>query len=260
MRPSQTRFAVIWHDVSIPTGCKSLQDGEVEAEFVAKLSRHTARSPHTGQRPKMEILLASSNPHKLQEFQEILEPLGVAVAGLKSLKEKFKEPVEDASTFAGNARLKAIGYAAATGQMCIADDSGLSVDALGGRPGVMSARFSGSSGTRDSRDAKNNALLLSLMEQVPDEKRTARFECAVCLAESNGNIIAETHATFEGFIARSPQGKNGFGYDPLFFLPDVQKTSAQLSSQEKNARSHRGKAVLKIRPYFSQMQEGSSRD
>ena len=199
--------------------------------------------------------MASTNPHKLQEFREILEPLGVAVVDLASLSESFDEPVEDALTFAGNARLKALSYAANTGRVCVADDSGLSVDALDGRPGVMSARFAGSIGTRDERDAANNAMLLALMEDVPDDKRSARFECAVCVADPNGTIIAESHGTFEGVISREPAGENGFGYDPLLYLPDVQKTSAQLSSQEKNARSHRGEAVQKIASCFSKMHD-----
>ena len=177
--------------------------------------------------------------------------MGVAVVDLASLSESFDEPVEDALTFAGNARLKAFGYAANTGRVCVADDSGLSVDALDGRPGVMSARFAGSIGTRDERDAANNAMLLALMDGVPDDKRSARFECAVCVADPNGTIIAESHGTFEGVISRELAGENGFGYDPLLYLPDVQKTSAQLSSQEKNARSHRGEAVQKIASCFS---------
>lgn len=210
-------------------------------------------SPQNGRQPEMEVLLASTNPHKLQEFREILAPLGVVVVDLASLSQSFDEPVEDASTFAGNARLKALGYAEATGRVCVADDSGLSVDALDGRPGVLSARFAGSSGTRDERDAANNVMLLALMEAVPDEKRTARFECAVCVADPSGTILAESHGTFEGVISREQAGDNGFGYDPLLYLPDVQKTSAQLSSQEKNARSHRGKAVQKIATCFSKM-------
>jgi XTP/dITP diphosphohydrolase len=181
--------------------------------------------------------------------------MGLVVAGLSSLGGSFEEPVEDASTFAGNARLKAMGYAVATGHICIADDSGLSVDALDGRPGVLSARFAGLGGTRDERDAANNAMLLELMDCVPDDKRTARFECAVCVADPSGKIIAESNGIFEGIIARTPAGENGFGYDPLLYLPDVQKTSAQLSSQEKNARSHRGEAVLKIASCLDQLQQ-----
>jgi XTP/dITP diphosphohydrolase len=178
---------------------------------------------------------------------------------LASLSETYEEPVEDATTFEGNARLKAVGYAVATGRICVADDSGLSVDALEGRPGVLSARFAGSEGTRDERDAANNAMLLALMEHVPDEKRSARFECAVCVADPSGKIIAESRGTFEGFIAREPAGDNGFGYDPLLYVPDVNKTSAQLSSSEKNTRSHRGEAVQKISSCISHLQQDSIR-
>jgi XTP/dITP diphosphohydrolase len=98
-------------------------------------------------------------------------------------------------------------------------------------------------------------MLLELMDCVPDDKRTARFECAVCVADPSGKIIAESNGIFEGIIARTPAGENGFGYDPLLYLPDVQKTSAQLSSQEKNARSHRGEAVLKIASCLDQLQQ-----
>ena len=203
----------------------------------------------------MEVFLASTNPHKLLEFREILDPFGIVILDLESLNKSIEEPEENADTFAGNARLKALGYAVATGCLCIADDSGLSVDALDGQPGVLSARFAGSSGTRDERDEANNTMLLDLMKDVPDEERSARFECAVCVANPNGDIIAESTGTFEGVIGRSPKGGNGFGYDPLLYLPDVQKTSAQLNSQEKNARSHRGEAVRKIAIRLKQLQQ-----
>ena len=124
----------------------------------------------------------------------------------------FEEPIENSDTFAGNAKLKAVGYAIATGRICVADDSGLSVDALDGKPGVMSARFAGSTGSRDERDAANNALLLELMHGVPDDNRSARFECAVCVADPNGTIIGESTGTFEGTIGRSPEGENGLNY------------------------------------------------
>ena len=205
----------------------------------------------------MEVLLASTNPHKLKEFREILEPMGIVVVDLASLSESFKEPIENADTFAGNAKLKAMGYAIETCRICMADDSGLSVDALDGRPGVLSARFAGSTGTRDERDAANNELLLELMRDIPDENRSARFECAVCVADSDGTIIGESTGTFEGMIARSPEGGHGFGYDPLLYLPDVQKTSAQLDAQEKNARSHRGEAVRKIASCLKHLQRSS---
>ena len=132
-----------------------------------------------GKGAKLRILLATSNDHKLQEVREILEPLGVLVDGLDSLDTTYTEPVEDADTFEGNAKLKAVGYAKATGIRCMADDSGLSVDALNGKPGVYSARFAGVGETRDERDKANNDLLLEMLVEVPANKRTARFVCAV---------------------------------------------------------------------------------
>ncbi|MCZ6835329.1 MAG: RdgB/HAM1 family non-canonical purine NTP pyrophosphatase [Planctomycetota bacterium] len=190
-----------------------------------------------------QLLLATSNPHKIEEVEAILESLGIEVVGLDSLDEIPNEPIEDGDTFEANARLKAIGYAEATGRICLADDSGLEVDALGGAPGVHSARYAGIGNTRDERDAANNEKLLRELESIPDEQRTARFVCAMCLATPEGKILAETRGEFEGVIAREPKGANGFGYDPLLFLLDVNCTSAELSPEAKNARSHRGEAT-----------------
>jgi len=200
----------------------------------------------------MDILLATSNPHKLGEVKAILEPLGFTVIGLDSFNESFPEPVEDADTFMGNAQLKALGYAKMTNVRCLADDSGLVVDALDGRPGVHSARFASIGNTRDERDSANNNLLLKKLEQVPDEGRTARFVCAMCLAEPDGTIVAQSEGTFEGVIAREPTGTNGFGYDPLFYVPDAGMTSAELTSEEKHSRSHRGNALRLIAKHLSQ--------
>ena len=191
----------------------------------------------------MNILFATSNPHKIEEVEAILAPLGIRVQSLSDLDSIPAEPVEDAETFEGNARLKAKAYAAATGIRCLADDSGLEVDALNGAPGVYSARFAGIQGDRATRDAANNAKLLDLIKDVPQSDRTARFVCAMCLTDPDGEIVAETRGTFEGVITSDPKGGNGFGYDPLLFLPDRQCTSAELTSEEKNARSHRGAAV-----------------
>lgn len=188
------------------------------------------------------ILLATSNPHKIEEVIAVLGPLGFTVLGLDSLETIPPEPVEDGETFEENARKKAVGYAAATGQICLADDSGLEVDALDGRPGVHSARFAGIGETRDERDAANNAKLLRELADVPAERRGARFVCAMCLAKPSGEVLAETRGTFEGVIGHEARGSNGFGYDPLLILPDEGRTSAELSSAEKNARSHRGHA------------------
>jgi XTP/dITP diphosphohydrolase len=194
----------------------------------------------------MRILLATSNDHKLTEVREILEPLGVEVDGLDSIEATYEEPIEDADTFEGNAKLKAVGYAKATGIRCMADDSGLSVDALDGRPGVYSARFAGKGDTREERDQENNALLMQQLQDVSANERTARFVCAICVADPDGTIIAESTGTFDGIIGFIPRGENGFGYDPLLFVPSANKTSAEMSPKEKNAQSHRGNAVRKI--------------
>ncbi|MHC5027327.1 MAG: RdgB/HAM1 family non-canonical purine NTP pyrophosphatase [Planctomycetota bacterium] len=190
-----------------------------------------------------EILLATSNPHKLEEVEAVLGPLGIHVVGLGTLGDLPPEPVEDADTFEGNARIKAIEYAKATGRRCLADDSGLSVDALGGAPGVHSARYAGVGDDRASRDAANNAKLLAALADVGEAERTARFVCAMCLADPDGTIVAETRGTFEGVITLDPRGTNGFGYDPLLFLPQEGCTSAELEPDAKNALSHRGAAT-----------------
>jgi XTP/dITP diphosphohydrolase len=196
--------------------------------------------PDTG---SSRILLATSNSHKLEEVRAVLEPMGFDVIGLDDVPGSHPEPVEDADTFEGNSRLKAIGYARSTSMQCLADDSGLEVDALDGAPGVHSARYAGTGDDRPQRDDANNAKLLAALEAVLDDRRAARFVCCMCLADPGGSIMAETRGTFEGLIAREPRGDNGFGYDPLLFLPDVGCTSAELSPDEKNARSHRGAAT-----------------
>lgn len=188
-------------------------------------------------------VFASSNPYKLREVTQILAPLGVSIRHLGELSLELYEPEEDADTFEGNARLKALSYAAQTGQCCLAEDSGLEVDALGGRPGVHSARYAGLGATREERDQANNDKLLLELADVPDSARSARFVSTFCLVEPSGNVLCETRGTYEGVIARQPRGENGFGYDPLLWLPDLGKTSAELSPEAKNARSHRGKAL-----------------
>ena len=179
------------------------------------------------------LVFATTNPHKVAEMRAIFEPLGVDVRSLAELSQEVAEPVEDGLTFEENARIKAIGYAAALGLPCLAEDSGLEVDALGGAPGVHSARFAGTGGTRDERDQANNDKLLGALAGVPAEQRAARFVCAMCLALPDGRVLAETRGAYE----------NGFGYDPLLYLPDVGRTSAELSAEAKNARSHRGRAA-----------------
>jgi XTP/dITP diphosphohydrolase len=196
----------------------------------------------------MELLFASSNPNKVAEVRAIMAPLGLAVISIDEEGQAagLPEPVEDGETFADNARIKAIYYARAAGRWTLADDSGLEVDALGGEPGVRSARYAGAGGTRGERDAANNRKLLAALDAVPDAQRTARFVCAMCLADPEGRVVAETRGTVEGVIGREPRGHNGFGYDPLFGLPHLGCTSAELPTDQKNALSHRGEATRRM--------------
>jgi len=165
----------------------------------------------------------------------------------------IKEIAEDGETFAENARKKALGCAKQTGLWTLADDSGLVVDALSGAPGVKSARFSGEKEkNRTLLDHKNMAKLLDLLKDVPKEKRTARFLCCLCLA-SPEKVLIETTGKLEGVIAEKETGSNGFGYDPAFFVPSLNKTVAQLSAKEKNGVSHRGNAVRNFKPLLEKL-------
>jgi len=163
---------------------------------------------------------------------------------------------EDGQTFSENARKKALSYAKVTGLWTIADDSGLVVDALGGDPGVKSSRFSGARDKdRKVVDRKNIGKLLNLLKGIPKEKRTARFVCCLCLA-SPQEVLAQTQGVLEGVIADKPAGENGFGYDPIFFVPHLDKTVAQLTSEEKNAISHRGNAIRELKPLLEELLSG----
>ena len=207
-----------------------------------------------------DLLIASGNPHKLDEIRAVLAPLGVTALGLADVTlpngepaSTLDEPVEDADTFEGNATIKAVAYARATGRACLADDAGLEVDALGGAPGVHSAYYAGPfpAGTpRAERDRRNNEKLIAALEHLPegDPGRAARFVCVMVAADAGGAVLATSRAEFPGVITRDPRGANGFGYDPLLFLPDEGRTSAELTADEKNARSHRGHAARAIAP------------
>lgn len=200
---------------------------------------------------KMKILVATTNPGKMKELSAILK----ADVQWLSLADfpNINEVEEDGETFAENARKKALGYAKQTGLWTIADDSGLVIDALDGDPGVKSARFAGSKDLdRKIVDRKNYEKVLSLVKNIPPEKRTARFVCCLCLA-SPEKILIETEGTLEGLIIDKPIGENGFGYDPVFFVPKFNKTVAQLSSEEKNSISHRGQAVRKLKPLLQKL-------
>ena len=202
---------------------------------------------------KKTILVATTNPGKIAELKAMLD-LDLEWLGMSDVGD-IGQIIEDGSTFAENARKKAIGYAKATGLWTIADDSGLVVDALGGAPGVKSARFSGEKTINDDGtliDHRNIAKVLELLEDVPEEKRTARFVCSLCLA-SPEKILIETEGTVEGLITGREIGKNGFGYDPIFFVPHLNKTVAQLTAEEKNAISHRGNAIRKLKPLLEEL-------
>jgi len=194
------------------------------------------------------LVLATANPGKLREMQEVLGDLPLRVVCLGDLDE-IEPPIEDGATFAENAGIKALGYARATGHWCLADDSGLVVDALGGAPGVRSARYAANDvptgAERSEIDAANTAHLLRELHGVPTRDRRARFVCHLALADSR-RILLEISGAVEGLITDSPRGRNGFGYDPVFFLPRLGRTAAELSADEKNAISHRGRAVRRF--------------
>ncbi len=184
----------------------------------------------------MKYVIATHNAHKLIELKRILEPLGIEAVTDRDLGLELPEVDETGTTFAENAYLKAASACEFTGLPAIADDSGLVVDALDGRPGVYSARYGGEEATDDDR----NVLLLGEMENVPKGQRSARFISAVCCVFPNGDVL-RSEGAFEGEIAYAPAGENGFGYDPIFLVGD--RTSAEMTPAEKDAVSHRGKAL-----------------
>ena len=197
------------------------------------------------------ILVATTNPGKLTELSEMLD----IDADFRSLADfpGIEEVLEDGNTFEQNAQKKALGYAKATGLWTIADDSGLVIDALGGEPGIHSARFSGEkSATRTLIDHKNISKVLELMKDVPTEKRTARFVCSLCLA-SPEKVLIQTEGEVEGIITEEKIGSRGFGYDPIFFVPSLGKTIAQITPEEKNKISHRGSAINKLKGMLTEL-------
>jgi XTP/dITP diphosphohydrolase len=198
----------------------------------------------------MTLLVATTNPHKVRELSEVLTPLGIHTRGLSSEQNGLDEPVEDADTFEGNARIKAVYYARALSLPCVAEDSGLEVDALNGAPGVYSARYAGASGDREQRDRANNEKLLEELARLGLVDRSARFVCALCLVDKEGRVLFETRGSYAGVIAEAPRGTKGFGYDPLLYLPDLGRTSAELTPEQKNARSHRGAAARALAAYL----------
>ncbi|EFL52747.1 non-canonical purine NTP pyrophosphatase, rdgB/HAM1 family [Solidesulfovibrio fructosivorans JJ]] len=187
-----------------------------------------------------QVVLATRNKGKIKELNALLMPLGVRVVGLDAFPDIGDIP-ETGETFLDNARIKAQAVCKATGLVSLADDSGLCVDALSGAPGVHSARFSG----EHASDAANNAKLLAAMAHVPERDRTCRFVSVVVAACPDGRELT-AEGTWEGRVLAAPAGNGGFGYDPLFFDSTAGKSSAELTPEEKNARSHRGKALAKL--------------
>jgi len=197
----------------------------------------------------MVLYAATTNPGKLSEFATSASTSGIDVLALPNLATLL-EPVEDAHTFMGNAEIKAIAYSLASpGLLVFADDSGLEIDALGGDPGVRSARFADdqkfdlhSGATKDDR---NNRCVLSLLSQMPPSPRTGRFVCALALAR-DGEVLLGSEGKVEGEILEAPRGENGFGYDPLFLLPALGVTTAELPPDRKWELSHRGNAFRQL--------------
>ncbi len=186
------------------------------------------------------IVFASNNDGKLDEIRYLTKDLSIEIIGMKEAGIEMDIP-EDGSTFLENSMIKARKIHQLVGGNVMADDSGLCIDALGGRPGIMSARFFGKETTYKEKFAEINRLLLG----VPFEKRTAKFICAITLIREDNRVIA-VEESMSGIILEHEVGSNGFGYDPIFFLPELNKTAAELSEEEKNAISHRGKAFRSI--------------
>ena len=192
----------------------------------------------------MRLLIATTNPGKVREYKSLLAGLDLDLVGLKDVGIDT-EVEESGSTYTENAGLKARAYAAMSGLLTLADDSGLEVDALNGRPGVHSARYGPDSATRIQK-------MLAEMSNVPDDQRTARFQCAIVLAWPNGRTQVAL-GTCEGLIAHKPRGANGFGFDPIFYLPEHSATMAELSEDFKNTISHRAHAAQTARAILATM-------
>ncbi len=184
-----------------------------------------------------KIIAATGNAGKMREFSMILADLGLEVISMKDAGVSA-EIVEDGTTFAENAEIKARAVWEQTGDIVLADDSGLVVDYLGGEPGIYSARYLG----EDTSYEIKNQVILDRLAGASEEERTARFVCAIAAVLPDGRVL-HTEGTVEGVIAHAPAGNGGFGYDPIFYLPEYGMTSAELPPEKKNAVSHRGKAL-----------------
>jgi XTP/dITP diphosphohydrolase len=201
----------------------------------------------------LRLYAATTSAGKLRDFRTAAQAYSVSIEPLPNL-EKISAPEEDGDTFLANAATKAIYYSRfAPGELVVADDSGLEVDALGGAPGIRSARYAADSGLVDSPDANdntdvwNNMLLLQRLVEIPDALRTARYHCTL-VAARDGEIVQTADGTVEGIILDAPRGTGGFGYDPLFYLPELGKTMAEIDLDTKLTVSHRGRAIQALLP------------
>jgi XTP/dITP diphosphohydrolase len=198
------------------------------------------------------VLIATSNPGKLRDFAGAAQVHGIEIAGIPNFAS-LPTPVEDGKSFEENARKKAEEYSlAAPGEIVVADDSGLEVDALHGAPGVHSARYAADEphlADTNTDDEANNARVLRELSQISPEKRSGRFVCVLAAAR-NGKTLTTFRGTAEGIILDSPRGSNGFGYDPLFYFPQIHKTFAELSPEEKARYSHRGSAFRQFLDWY----------
>lgn len=197
----------------------------------------------------MKLYVATGNPGKLRDFAVAAKDTGIAIEPLPGLSD-IAAPAENEASFEGNARAKAIYYSRfAPGEIVIADDSGLEVDALGGEPGVRSARYAADAGfTGDERlsvDQRNNVYLLRQMQAVPPGQRSARYRCALAAAR-DGVCLYTGEGSVEGEILNEPRGNGGFGYDPLFYLSELKKTMAEIDLVTKHTLSHRGRALRNL--------------
>jgi len=198
------------------------------------------------------LLVATNNDHKIHEFMRLFEGTPIELTTPRVLGLEL-DVVENGATFAENAAIKARAFAAASGMLALADDSGIEVDALGGRPGVHSARYGGPGLT----DKDRVALLLREMDGVPDERRICRYRVVLVLAQPDGGPELMAEGATEGLVAHAAVGQNGFGYDPIFFVPEQSRTMAQLAPADKDAISHRGRAA---RAFLEQLRSGKAHE
>ena len=198
------------------------------------------------------LLVATNNDHKIHEFMRLFEGTPIELTTPRVLGLEL-DVVEDGATFAENAAIKARAFAAASGMPALADDSGIEVDALGGRPGVHSARYGGPGLT----DKDRVALLLREMDGVPDERRICRYRVVLVLAQPDGGPELTAEGATEGLVAHAAAGQNGFGYDPIFLVPEQGRTMAQLAPADKDAISHRGRAA---RAFLERLRSGKAHE